>query len=377
MMVHESMQAKFFHYWQAHPLHASLLLLVVLLLAPLPLGADNGPNRSPSRSTSNSMNNSPVPALVAELSPRSTESGFVDLVISKARGLSNLADAVSLLSALINQNIRAADRRSLYVERASIQELLGRYEEAATSWEAAIAALPGQGETAWLLSAAACKLATGDTDAAVALSKAAMLTTANPGLVARALLIEARALMLSGDFASSLARSREALAIRVSGFEAAALSLARDVSSGAEREGYDKQLREKYSGRPETQDTLASIYYSLVNFDPGQSVAVRIPSPAAGVVPGSTSTGAKQSEGKADALSGPVYYQLGAFRDEANAALLSTRLVRAGFKPETVKRESKTGVLSIVYLDAGLDPASLMIALKDAGFESWPLFAEP
>ena len=120
MMVHESMQAKFFHYWQAHPLHASLLLLVVLLLAPLPLGADNGPNRSPSRSTSNSMNNSPVPALVAELSPRSTESGFVDLVISKARGLSNLADAVSLLSALINQNIRAADRRSLYVERASI-----------------------------------------------------------------------------------------------------------------------------------------------------------------------------------------------------------------------------------------------------------------
>jgi len=115
----------------------------------------------------------------------------------------------------------------------------------------------------------------------------------------------------------------------------------------------------------------------LVRFDPHQSIEARIPVPQTSDVPVSTSSIARQPDPAGEAVSSPLYYQLGAFRDEANAALLSTRLVRAGFKPKTVRRESRTGVLFIVYLEAGADPARLMIALKDAGFESWPLFAEP
>ena len=341
------------------------IVLMVFLLVTAPLGADNSPS-------SNS-----VAALVAELIPRTSESGFAELAISKARDLSKLVDSLALISELITPGTQAVDRKALYVERASIQELLGLYEEAANSWEAALAAQPGQGEAAWLLSAAACKLAIGDTEGAVAMSKAALLTTANPRLVAMAILIEARTLMLAGDLASSLARAKDALALGASGFEGAALSLARDVSSGAEREGYVNRLKEEYAGWPETHDALTSIFYSLANFDSALSLQVPLPPSATSAVADSISSEGKQPEGKREVISGPLYYQLGAFRDEANAVLLSTKLVRAGFSPKTVRRESRAGILSIVYLEAGSDPASLMIALKDAGFESWPLFAEP
>jgi tetratricopeptide (TPR) repeat protein len=344
--------------------YALLPFLVVALIAVLPLEAENSQNSGPARS------------LLAELSPRIAESGFADLAISKARGLERLADSATVISELIVRSTKAADIRILYVELASIQELLGRYEEAANSWEAAIAAQPGQGETDWLLSAAACRLAIGDADSAAALAKAALLTTAIPGLIARALLIEARALLLAGDSTGALARAMDVLATGASGFEAAALSLARDVSSGAVREGYEKRLREEHPGRLEAHDALALIY-SLVRSDPPLPIEARIPAPRTSDVPGSVSSLARPPDLVGEVVSSPLYYQLGAFRDEANAALLSTRLVRAGFKPKTVRRESRAGVLSIVYLEAGADPARLMIALKDAGFESWPLFAEP
>ena len=208
--------------------------MVVLLLA-VPVGAESGP----------------VSALATELAPRIAEPGFAELVISKARGLRSLADSVTLISGLLAKSTRISNSRLLYVELASLQELLGRYEEAANSWEAAVAAQPGKGETIWLLSAAACRLAIGEAEAASALAKAALLTSATPRLIALAHLIEARAQMLTGDLEGAHARIKDILDAGASGLEAAALSLARDVSSGAVREGYIKQLREKYPGRPE------------------------------------------------------------------------------------------------------------------------------
>lgn len=344
----------------AHVFLAGRALIMAFLLSAMPVGANSGQ----------------VAALVAELLPKAGDSGFAGLAISESRGLSNLADSVTLISGLLAKTIKAADRRDLYVELASIQELLGWFEAAADSWEAAVSALPGQGETAWLLSAAACRLAIGDSGSATALAKAALLTTARPGMVALALLIEAHAMMLAGDLAGALAGSMEVLAIKSSGLETAALALARDASTGAVREGYEKKLQEMFPGRPETYDALAS-RYSLVHFNPDHSSGAVIPSPIDSAVSVSASSNARQADNTAEAASSPVYYQLGAFRDEDNALLMSSRLVRAGFRPKTVRRESRTGVLSIVYLEAGSDPARLTIALKDAGFESWPLFVEP
>jgi hypothetical protein len=183
-------------------------------------------------------------------------------------------------------------------------------------------------------------------------------------------------MMMSGDLDGARARTRELLAAGASGFELVVLTLARDVSIGTEREGYERQLREKNPARAEILSALTPAY-SLIFFEPVRSAEAGNPGlagspgsvPAAPAVP--KPTPAEQ------AVSVPLFYQLGAFRDEANAASLSSRLSRAGFKPQTVRRESRTGILSIVYLDAGPDPARLMIALKDAGFESWPLFASP
>lgn len=339
-------------YPQARFIRIGLPILMAILLVAIPAGADS----------------KAVETLVAELTPRAAEPGFATLAVSKVRSLGRLTDSVFLLSKLLGISTRAEDLKDLYVELASIQELLGQYEEASQSWEAAAAAQPGKGDPSWLLSAAACKLAIGDAETAIALARAALLTTANPRLICLAILIEARAMILSGDRPGALVRSVNALAVKSSGLEAAALSIAMDASNGVERESYVKRLREEYPGWPETQDALATIF-GLINFVPTKPLGARISTPIS------------SSDRKADRIelveSKPLYYQLGAFRDEANAALLSTRLLRAGFKPKTAKKESGTGVLSIVYLEAGPDPSRLMVALKDAGFESWPLFASP
>ena len=359
-----------FPYPKAKFIQFGLPLLVAILLSATPAGAESNA----------------VETLVAELTPKAAEPGFAALAVSKARGLGKLADSVILISELLGISTRAEDIKALYVEMAAIQELLGRYEEASQSWEAAVAAQPGKGEPSWILSAAACKLAIGDSEAAAAFARAALLTTATPRLITLAMLIEARALVLSGDMPGALARSVDALAMESSGLEAAALSLARDASDGVERELYVKRLREKYPGWPETQDALATIF-GLIHFMSTQSEGARIAAPvtnAANVSPeasasieASVSIPDRQKDDTQIIETKPLYYQLGAFRDEANAILLSTRLVRAGFNPKTARRESGNGVLSIVYLEAGSDPSRLMVALKDAGFESWPLFAAP
>ncbi|MDX9959735.1 MAG: SPOR domain-containing protein [Clostridia bacterium] len=329
-----------------------------------------------------------VEILVAELVPQAGAPGFAALAISKARGLGKLPDSAALISALLGSTVTVEDSKDLYVELASMQELLGRYEEAAESWEAAAVAQPGKGDPSWLVSAAACRLATGDAEAATALSRAALLTTTSARLVALAMLIEARALILSGDLPGALARSLDALAVQSSGLQAAALSVARDASDGAERASYEKRLRTEFPGWPVTNDALA-IFSGLVHSTSTQPPGSGTGMPLATVAPAATATGGtvdvRGSVSNSDRLaekvlgseSKPLYYQLGAFRDEANATLLSTRLVRAGFKPETARKEMGTGILSIVYLEAGADPGRLMIALKDAGFESWPLFAKP
>jgi tetratricopeptide (TPR) repeat protein len=327
-----------------------------------------------------------VETLVVELAPKAAEPGFAALAVSRARGMEKLADSVDLISAVLGIRLKAEDMQDLYVELASMQELLGRYEEASQSWEAAVAAQPGKGDPSWLLSAAACRLAIGDVETATALSKAVLLTTTSPRLITLAMLIEARAMIISGDTSGALARSKDALAVKSSGLQAAALSMARDSSEGIERDSFINRLKSEYPGWPETQDPLATIsgWIKLISIPStgGETSTPIIPAASGSTretasTNGSASSTDKQAEKERVAGSKPLYYQLGAFRDEANATLLSTRLVRAGFKPRTARKESETGILSIVYLDAGADPGRLMVALKDAGFESWPLFAEP
>jgi tetratricopeptide (TPR) repeat protein len=343
---------------QTKTIQTGLPLLLALILVAAPAGAEG----------------TTVETLVAELTPKAAGPGFSDLAISSARGLGNLDASVTLLSELLEISTKAEDSKELYVELASIQELLGRYEEASQSWESAAAAQPGKGDPSWLLSAAACRLAIGDAGTATALAKAALLTTARPGLISLAMLIESRAMILNGDMPGALTRSLEALAVESSGLDAAALSIARDASGGAERAVYEKRLREEHPGWPETQDALGAIY-GLKNSVLIQSVVAGIPGRVTIEAP--VLTPVRQAEAAPVTESKPLYYQLGAFRDEANAVLLTSRLVRAGFKPETARRDSRAGVLSVVYLEAGPDPARLMIALKDAGFESWPLFTAP
>ena len=344
---------------------------LVFLSIALPIGAEAA-NGLPTRAEATKPD-----VLLQELSQKAKSPGFADLVISKTRSLDKLADSVAVISELIPLSNNPGELRKLRVELASLHEVLGNYKEAAIFWEAAVAADPGSGETAWLLSAAACRLKFGDAETAAALAKAVLLTATDPGAIALATLIEAHSLAQSGNFSAALVRSKEAVALDFPPLQAAALALARDASSGTAREAYTKQLHDNYSGRPEAQD-------GFVMVSPLLQLSMEL-------ITESTQTNTDLAQKPNDNLlkvpvndnqanigdAFPLYYQLGAFRESANAELLIAKLERHGFQAKTFRRDSKSGQLYLVYVDAGPNASRMMVALKDAGFETWPLFSEP
>jgi hypothetical protein len=66
--------------------------------------------------------------------------------------------------------------------------------------------------------------------------------------------------------------------------------------------------------------------------------------------------------------------QAGLFSREENARALMERLKGAGFQPEIVRREVKGAGYWAVIVPAGTDMGAAIIRLKDAGFESFPIF---
>jgi cell division protein FtsN len=70
-----------------------------------------------------------------------------------------------------------------------------------------------------------------------------------------------------------------------------------------------------------------------------------------------------------------MYYQVGAFRDEANAKALSAKLLALGLRP-TVKLKPGKEVFA-VYVEAGKDPSKVVLVLKDSGYEAWAVEGAP
>ena len=70
-----------------------------------------------------------------------------------------------------------------------------------------------------------------------------------------------------------------------------------------------------------------------------------------------------------------TFFQVGAFRDEANAQALATKLARLGLEAHTGRRTSMD--LFVVYVNAGQDAQATVLKLKDAGYESWMMDEAP
>jgi hypothetical protein len=83
--------------------------------------------------------------------------------------------------------------------------------------------------------------------------------------------------------------------------------------------------------------------------------------PADGISPGGTPVPAKT-------------LQTGLYSSEANARIQADRLIKAGFSPSLVRRPANNAEYWAVTVPAGQDVNRTIAELKNAGFESFPVF---
>jgi hypothetical protein len=94
----------------------------------------------------------------------------------------------------------------------------------------------------------------------------------------------------------------------------------------------------------------------------GVAEPVRVSPPAA---PAAPQTAAKD---------GPVTLQTGLFGREENAKAMAERLKNAGFTPEISRRRINETLYWAVQVEPGRDLNATILGLKNAGFESFPVY---
>jgi hypothetical protein len=280
---------------------------------------------------------------------------FAASVASESSRLVSLEDAAWLQGALATVVKNASHKKALLTEQASLLELLGRYGDAAMAWEAAASTLPGTADAACLVSAAVCHLAAGDGELAAGLATAVGFLSPDSRTARLAALVSGWAALARGERSVAAGAAGSVLAGNDARFTVAALLLGYASTEGAERDRYEQQLA-AYANRPEVTSTVSLL-----------------------LLGGSTRSGDRVRE--ETALPVPVqqaemsFYQVGAFRDEANARLLVKKLEGLGLEPLLKLKSAKE--LYIVYVHAGSDSARTVLVLKDAGYEAWAVDGTP
>jgi len=318
----------------------------------------------------------PAKAAAARLVPLAGSPGLAKAASDEAAALASLSDAAWLLGEAAKAASDPRQRKALLAERAALLELLGRLPEAAAAWEDSARAVAGGADARSLLAAAACRLASGEVDAASGLVTAAGFAAPDPASARLASVLEAWIALARGDTAGALARAEALLrepGLAPRGAEAiASLGLAVAASEGAAKEAYAKRLAATRQGA-----VLGPVALLLADQGP---VAALARSPTEETKPvDTTSVVTKPVETPRtvapEAQATLAYFQLGVFRDEANAKALAARIGALGLEPRLSRKES-TGHY-VVYIEGGADPARTVLVLKDAGFEAWALDRRP
>ena len=310
---------------------------------------------------------------VAALVARASEPDFARIALDAAVSRETVDGAIAMLEALAPRAAKPADRAALYSSLASLLELSGRWSDAAVAWESAATGR----EPVLLIKAAACRVAAGEGREAAALAAEVLAGTPEPREASLAGVIAGWASLLNGEAAKALEAALKAVDDADRAVRVPALALARAASAGDQRAAFDARLSAEFRADPGVL-TIAGVAYLVAGLDPAVVPAPASPQPVTPIptVP-ATPVPATPPAAPATAVEGPVAYQVGAYRDSSNAAALLERLSRAGFSGKTAKRASRGVELTIVYVLAGTDPGTILLALKDAGFEAWPLFELP
>ena len=282
-----------------------------------------------------------------------------------------------------------AGKRAALAELASLRELAGDLEGAATAWtDAAFAAAEGRDDRS-LLEAARCLIALGEFDRAFADLRTVLITGREPDTLSRARYLGAQIAAFRGD-----ADAKETLSVFIDDPEyadrrPATLYLLWRISS---EESFRTRLLADHGTSPEASLATAAESISVARTplwlffpaggevlpagepgggDAGAASVLTVATSAEPVVD-ATQVGAKVPE--STDKSERVVLQIGLFRGEENAKVLMKRLEAAGFKAEIVRRVVEKDEYLAVTVSGGDNPNEAIIRLKDAGFESFPLY---
>jgi hypothetical protein len=301
-------------------------------------------------------------------------------------------DALSLLVEYLPNVSVPAERSALALRAGDLSLLLGLYQEAASRYEEASSYSKGGREGALLLRAARARLAAGEADRAADLASIVLLSSSgDPALSASARLVGAWALAAQ-DRASEARAMAQAIAGQspASGVSAEikreALFICWAVSEAEDKSAAASRLASEFPGSAEAlvasgaMSTAAVPHWyigplALSRFSPPPSASPK--NEASAVESTAADDGPSAAVAQADR---PTRYQVGYYSKQENAKSVMEKLISLGFaatletRPQVRAKVGDDGRRWAVVVEAGKDPERTQARLKDAGYESYPLF---
>ena len=339
---------------------------------------------------------------------------FASVLSALADGLPP-QDAVALIA---EYGPKAADgpaSKALLVRAGQLAILLGDFGQAADLLESAAFRLAGARDDGLILESARCRLASGDsakaTDRASLVGKAA----ASPDLMLEAGIVSVWASLIDGDAASASAAAAKLLSSAPAASAAArelrfilwvaapateraarAAELAKAFPGSVEASIAASQGKAGGSGALAGAGLLPLPHWYLSGLLGGASASSSSPAPAAAgpaaasqapapttsapqpppaAAPAPTPTPPPSGASSATATAGQAglaRYQIGIFSDPRNADLLVAELAKKGFSATAEKRSVGGRELVAVIVEG--EAETILLRLKDAGYEAYPLF---
>jgi cell division septation protein DedD len=299
--------------------------------------------------------------------------------------------------------LSGADRRAALARLARLRELSGNIEAAARAWGEAAAAEPGKPDDESLLRGAFCLAAMGEWEQAAAPVRTILLAGRPGPSLRRARYLGAVVEALgSADFSAlkSLADDPGFAAEKPAMY----YILWKALGPGGEGERWKTRLLAEYPQSPEARaagsgggGAISAAPTPLWLLFPGRNSFAVVPQaaaspaavpasapvpagrPAPAVPPASAAPSAATASpasigGAATASPAETLLQTGLFGSRENAEKQAERLRAAGFSPLLTRRAVKGAEYWAVGVSSGPDMSRMILALKNAGFESFPVY---
>ncbi|GHU61096.1 hypothetical protein FACS189445_2730 [Spirochaetia bacterium] len=322
-----------------------------------------------------------LPALLLFLAGAvSAQSGEVPRSSPLATEIGNLEGKLGL------STLSGAERREVYSRLASLHMLSGNIDTAARAWREAALADPENRDETSSLESALCFLTLGEFDAAADALRGSLERSPLEG--GRDILRDAQYIAAQIELFRTGSSTALYALLGKTEFQdyrpAIYYTFWRFFSDGA----YKTQILSEFPASPEAhilksedaaalgnaagKTTVSALNRPLWFFHPGRGSVTIGPAVPIPQVLGPTLS--PVSSAAASSSGGPTALQTGLFSREENTRDMVSRLTARGFKPE-IRKKLVNGVTHwVVTIPPGENFNQTILKLKDAGFESFPVF---